>query len=227
MSYQQRHYFGRQEFRKFPLLDFEPLPEHNFADQLRYHNRELNQTFGSRLRLKPRIFICPDTKRGFVFRDNYELFRKKLLPHLVHKTEFQSYRSPDGTVYHSKKGHEGHSKIVALEREKATELSRRHELNVHDNKPAAEQITTGDNYGTQAQIKKNQWPCHAEDLYPDVKDELERRLNLSPPEYHGWTHSDNADSWYLESKTLGNHGDYENFYVNLMRKQHVFPKIPR
>jgi len=45
------------------------------------------------------------------------------------------------------------------------------------------------------------------------------------PKYHGWTHSDNADSWFLEAHTPSIHDNYESFYDEALKKKVICPKF--
>jgi len=45
------------------------------------------------------------------------------------------------------------------------------------------------------------------------------------PDYHGWTHSDDADSWYLEAHTPSIHEHYESFYDEALKKKVICPKF--
>merc|ERR1719430_660906 len=64
------------------------------------------------------------------------------------------------------------------------------------------------------------WPRDTDDLptppRPPVK---------NVPEYLGWTHSENADSWFLEAHTPSMHEDYEAFYDEALKKKVICPKF--
>ena len=47
----------------------------------------------------------------------------------------------------------------------------------------------------------------------------------SSPQYYGWTHSNNADSWFLEAHTPSLHEAYEGFYDEALKKRVVCPKL--
>ena len=44
-------------------------------------------------------------------------------------------------------------------------------------------------------------------------------------QYYGWTHSENADSWFLEAHTPSLHEDYEGFYDEALKKRVICPKF--
>jgi len=64
------------------------------------------------------------------------------------------------------------------------------------------------------------WPHDPEDLEP-----IRRPPPKHIPDYYGWTHSDNADSWYLEAHTPSIHESYEDFYGDALRKRVICPKF--
>ena len=64
------------------------------------------------------------------------------------------------------------------------------------------------------------WPENYDDLPP-----IERPKPAQRPLYYGWTHSDDVDSWYLESHTPGSHDTYNRFYENLYGKRAICPKL--
>jgi hypothetical protein len=64
------------------------------------------------------------------------------------------------------------------------------------------------------------WPENYDDLPP-----IERPKPVKRPLYYGWTHSDEVDSWYLESHTPGSHNHYSRFYENLYGKKAIFPRL--
>ena len=45
------------------------------------------------------------------------------------------------------------------------------------------------------------------------------------PDYYGWSHSDSADSWYLEAHTPSIHQQYESFYDEALKKKVISPKF--
>ena len=58
------------------------------------------------------------------------------------------------------------------------------------------------------------------------KTTLEKYIfNILVPDYYGWTHSDSADSWYLEAHTPSIHDNYESFYDEALKKKVICPKF--
>ena len=64
------------------------------------------------------------------------------------------------------------------------------------------------------------WPENYDDLPP-----IERTKPTKKPAYYGWNHSNDADSWYLESNTPGSHEQYNCFYKNLYGKKATCPRL--
>ena len=54
---------------------------------------------------------------------------------------------------------------------------------------------------------------------------LPRSKPKNTPDYYGWAHSDEADSWYLEAHTPSIHEPYENFYDEALKKKVICPKF--
>merc|ERR1719153_145220 len=76
-------------------------------------------------------------------------------------------------------------------------------------------------------VKKNRhgitvvdWPHDTDDLPP-----LPEPPVKNIPEYYGWTHSNNADSWFLEAHTPSIYEDYEAFYDEALKKKVICPKF--
>ena len=60
---------------------------------------------------------------------------------------------------------------------------------------------------------------------PDDLPPLPRPKAKNTPDYYGWSHSDEADSWYLEAHTPSIHEPYENFYDEVLKKKVICPKF--
>merc|ERR1719278_425532 len=60
---------------------------------------------------------------------------------------------------------------------------------------------------------------------PDDLPAIPRPPPKNVPEYYGWTHSENADSWFLEAHTPSLHEDYEGFYDEALKKRVICPKF--
>ena len=60
---------------------------------------------------------------------------------------------------------------------------------------------------------------------PDNLPPLPRPKAKNTPDYYGWSHSDEADSWYLEAHTPSIHEPYENFYDEVLKKKVICPKF--
>ena len=64
------------------------------------------------------------------------------------------------------------------------------------------------------------FPFDPQDLEP-----IPRPKPKNLPSYYGWTHSDEADSWYLEAHTPSLHEAFENFYDEALKKKVICPKF--
>jgi len=60
---------------------------------------------------------------------------------------------------------------------------------------------------------------------PDMLEPLPKPKEKNVPDYYGWTHSEDADSWFLESHTPSVHEPYEKFYSESLRKKVICPKL--
>merc|ERR1711934_190483 len=60
---------------------------------------------------------------------------------------------------------------------------------------------------------------------PDDLPAIPRPPAKNVPEYYGWTHSENADSWFLEAHTASLHEEYEGFYDEALKKRVICPKF--
>jgi len=60
---------------------------------------------------------------------------------------------------------------------------------------------------------------------PDMLEPLPAPKPKKNPEYFGWSHSDDADSWFLEAKTPSVHQLYEDFYDESIKKKVICPKL--
>ena len=65
-----------------------------------------------------------------------------------------------------------------------------------------------------------QFPHDPSDLPP-----LPRPSPKNTPDYYGWSHSDEADSWFLEAHTPSIHENYESFYDEALKKKVICPKF--
>ena len=65
-----------------------------------------------------------------------------------------------------------------------------------------------------------EFPYDPADLEP-----IPRPKPKNVPAYYGWTHSDEADSWFLEAHTPSLHEPYEAFYDEALKKKVICPKF--
>ena len=71
-----------------------------------------------------------------------------------------------------------------------------------------------------AQIYLLDFPYDPADLDP-----IARPKPKNEPLYHGWTHSNEADSWFLEAHTPSIHENFEAFYDEALKKKVICPKF--
>jgi len=60
---------------------------------------------------------------------------------------------------------------------------------------------------------------------PDMLAPMPRPQPKKNPEYLGWTHSEDVDSWFLEAKTASQYDHYEKFYNEALKKRVICPKL--
>ena len=60
---------------------------------------------------------------------------------------------------------------------------------------------------------------------PADLDPIARPKPENVPLYHGWTHSNEADSWFLEAHTPSIHENFEAFYDEALKKKVICPKF--
>ena len=78
MSRQEIKHYGKQEFRRFPLVTLEPLPDQkNLAD---YYHRGAKGELGSRIKNMEKPLICGKTAKTYKFWDNLLYHYKHLYP---------------------------------------------------------------------------------------------------------------------------------------------------
>ena len=289
MSRQQRKALGTQEFRSFPFVDVEPLPDINVSS---YVNCALKaKNLGSRLAnpwpSKP--FQCRKTGKSYMFWDNYLAHVKKLSPLIGPSTEhaLAKYTSPyDDRTFHFRDNLKLHNRVKRFEEAQEIEVFKR--LNM-DNKDVSEKeielavkkkrvdyrfikkpektleeeladlkkkrrsqlmadagTTANDNVDDSEEDEPedgnteepNKFTIDVEDpdfslgrpllKWPENYDDLEPILRPQKPQrpvYRGWTHSDNADSWFLESHTPDLHSEYNSFTKDLYGKKAICPRL--
>jgi hypothetical protein len=67
---------------------------------------------------------------------------------------------------------------------------------------------------------KYDWPHD-----PDMLEPMPAPKQKNIPKYYGWTHSEDADSWYLEAQTPSLHDPYADFYADALNKKVICPKL--
>ena len=78
MSRQEIKQYGKQEFRRFPLVTLEPLPDQK--DLADYYHRGAKGELGSRIKNLDKPLICGKTAKTYKFWDNLIYHYKHLYP---------------------------------------------------------------------------------------------------------------------------------------------------
>jgi len=279
MSRQEVKAYGRQEFRSFPLITSEPLPEtlHDYIQD------NLMGKGGVHMTNTNKHLQCEKTAKTYMFWDNVMLHYKKLAPLYGKTIDFEQYICPhDNWLFNHRDNLKLHNKVIQYETTVATQIERMLNLDNPDWVPPCNREAVAAEVGdydknTQKLKKKsrflkksqhheptkatkdetveldegfkkwkeeqeealngshkkngnlsneevghikNHWPYDPEDLPP-----LPRPKPKNVPKYYGWTHSDDADSWFLEAHTPTMYEPYEKFYHNALKQKIIVPKL--
>merc|ERR1719220_2230173 len=195
--------------------------------------------------------LCGKTAKDYKFWDNLMYHYKTLYPLYDKKVDFAQYTSVhDGWLFSNPKNLKLHNKVCKFEQAQATEVEksrflkkeRKVELSYKDqveptppevprrrrkeakplpelNKPETEEKKTA--------VERNRHGITVVNFPHDPDDlpAIPRPPPKNVPEYYGWTHSENADSWFLEAHTPSLHEDYEGFYDEALKKRVICPKF--
>ena len=89
MSRQEMKAFGKQEFRKYPLVTLDALPDQK--DLGDYYQRGARGELGSRIKNMDKPLICGKTAKSYKFWDNLMYHYKTLYPLYDKKVDFAQY----------------------------------------------------------------------------------------------------------------------------------------
>ena len=78
MSRQEMKHYGKQEFRRYPLISLDPLPDQK--DLADYFQRGAKGELGSRIKNIEKPLICGKTAKTYKFWDNLIYHYKHLYP---------------------------------------------------------------------------------------------------------------------------------------------------
>merc|ERR1712013_620823 len=149
-----------------------------------------------------------------------------------------------GWLFSNPKNLKLHNKVCKFEQAQATEVEKRvnldnpdwvHPCNRRDERYLEDDIDSVPNPEVkkpETEEKKTEVERNRHGItvvnFPHDPDDLPAIPRPPPknvPEYYGWTHSENADSWFLEAHTPSLHEDYEGFYDEALKKRVICPKF--
>ena len=124
MSRQEMKAFGKQEFRKYPLVTLDALPDQK--DLGDYYQRGARGELGSRIKNMDKPLICGKTAKSYKFWDNLMYHYKHLYPLYGKPVEFKQYTcAHDDWLYSFPENLKLHNKVCKFEQALATEIEKR------------------------------------------------------------------------------------------------------
>lgn len=233
MSHRQRRQYGTQEFRRFPLIDFQPLPAHNVRSYTTQAWKE-GQSLGTRVHYPQKIFECPKTGKQYIFWDNFLEHTKKLSPLDGPRVDFQNYTGAhDGWNYSYRDNMKLHNDIIKFEKSQASDLVRRLDLGKDQIYEDCYQRYVNRKAREEEEKKRATFPERSigdliSKYYPRNVDALPdftvKKKEIDPKQHIGWSHSDHVPNWFLDDKTRSTHDDLADFYANCYKTKIVRPK---
>ncbi len=235
MSRQHKREFGRQEFRSYPLITLRPPPDPTLADYVRSALDDPTH-LGTRVKFPRRNCVRRDGE-SYLFWENFQQRSRSAAPPLgLAPVDFQRYTScHDDWLFHFRDNLRLHNDIKKFERRQADDVRRRLELGER-----VEPVDIVRNYETKKKKKEmkiceeppaakrkmvvcglrcfEDYPANPDRLPPVSPPEAKPR-----PEHIGWTHSDAAESWFLEDTTPSLYQEHADFYQDCYRKRLVWP----
>jgi len=278
MSRQEIKAYGKQEFRKYPLVTLDPLPDQKSLSD--YYQRGARGELGTRIKGLEKPLVCGKTAKSYTFWDNLMYHYENLYPLYPKSVEFKQYICPhDNWLFNQSDNLKLHNKVCKFEQAVATEIEKRVNLDNPDwvhpttrNDARYEEDEEGQlptpgikksrflrrekkvelSYKDQEPVKKEtktkieekkeepvvearpkketqkdrhgrtivEFPYDPADLEPFTRPEPK-----NVPAYYGWTHSDKADSWFLEAHTPSIYEPFEAFYDEALKKKVICPKF--
>jgi len=124
MSIQEKKAYGKQEFRKYPLVTLEELPDQK--DLGDYYQRGARGELGPRIKNLEKPLICGKTAKSYKFWDNLMYHYKHLYPLYGKPVEFKQYTcAHDSWLYYFPENLKLHNKVCKFEQAMATEVEKR------------------------------------------------------------------------------------------------------
>lgn len=278
MSRQEMVAYGKQEFRHFPLVTLDHLPDQ--TDIGDYYRRAARGELGVRIKDMDKPLLCGKTAKDYKFWDNLMYHYKNLAPLYGKSVEFKQYICPhDNWLFNHSENLKLHNKVCRFEQAVATEIEKRVNLDNPDwvhpttrndaryeveeagqepapgvkksrflRKEKKIELSFKDQAPVQKEIVEKKEEKNEEPLEEEIpKKEVQKNsrgltivefphdpADLKPfprpppknvPAYYGWTHSNEADSWFLEAHTPSIHESYEAFYDEALKKRVICPKF--
>jgi len=233
-----------------PLICGKTAKSYKFWDNLMYHYKNLAPLYGKSVEFKE--YVCPHDNWLFNQSDNLKLHNKVCKFEQAVATEIEkrvNLDNPDWVHPTTRKDaryeedEEGQEPTPGVKKSRFLRRERKIELSYKDQDPASskeikpkmefkkretpkEEPVVEDKAAKKETAKDRRgmtivnFPFDPEDLDP-----IPRPKPKNVPDYHGWTHSDEADSWFLEAHTPSLHEPFENFYDEALKKKVICPKF--
>ena len=119
MSRQEMKIYGKQEFRKYPLVTLDPLPDQKSLSD--YYQRAARGELGTRIKGLDNPLVCGKTAKSYKFWDNLMYHYKNLAPLYGKTVEFKQYVCPhDNWLFNQSDNLKLHIKVCKFEQAVAT-----------------------------------------------------------------------------------------------------------
>ena len=124
MSRQEMKIYGKQEFRKYPLVTLDPLPDQKSLSD--YYQRAARGELGTRIKGLDKPLVCGKTAKSYKFWDNLMYHYENLYPLYPKSVEFKQYTCPhDNWLFNQSDNLKLHNKVCKFEQAVATEIEKR------------------------------------------------------------------------------------------------------
>ena len=231
MAVQHKRVVGRQEFGSYPLIRLRPPPEISIAAYVK-SALEDERHLGTRAKFPRRNCVRADGQK-FVFYDNF-LARSRLAPLFEPSVDFQRYTScHDDWLFHFRDNLRLHNEVKRFELRQAGDVARRLELGGGEDRVCSN-YRYSRRRGREAKegaepAAEPKWVLCGKKVFADYPANVDLLPPVAPrrprpePEHVGWTHSDEAGSWFLEAKTPSAYDDHAAFLKKCYSERVVRP----
>merc|ERR1719225_1272552 len=183
--------------------------------------------------------LCGKTAKDYKFWDNLMYHYKTLYPLYDKKVDFAQYTRRDERYLEDDLDSVPNPEVKKsrfLKKERKVELSYKDQVEPtppevprrrrKEAKPLPE-LKKPETEEKKPEVERNRHGIIVVNFPHDPDDlpAIPRPPPKNVPEYYGWTHSENADSWFLEAHTPSLHEDYEGFYDEALKKRVICPKF--